>query len=259
MPTPDPDTGYEFDAWDPVLPADTDQINADVTYTANFEKDDDQWATVTFVAGDNGSLIGTTEFEVLKGTLWSVITVPTPDPDTGYEFDAWDPVLPADTDQINADVTYTANFADVPCDEYLKSAIIKLTWYDPGTSDSSMIKTDDVPYLNSLEFSGILVVEDSHSGMIEFSVDLTDPYDVGSNILIVTLEANPDTVVTQGLFDVEIYLDGVLFVTVPMNSQGKVGSANVVFAASDTVMTNNCEESIEIDVTDVVTITIEVN
>ena len=161
-----------------------------------------------------------------------------------------------DFTNVTADHTIAATFdRDVLCDEYLKSAIIKLTWYDPGASNSSMIKTNDVPFLNSPTFNGTLS-KSGKSGEITITINLTDPYYVGSSDptdpLIVTLEVDPDSVETQESFVVEIYLDGVLFVTVPMNSQGKVGSAEVVFAALDTVMTDNCVEgdSMDIDIED---------
>ena len=158
---------------------------------------------------------------------------------------------------VTANHTIAASFAiDVPCNEYLKSAIIKLTWYKVGSSDSSMIRTNKKPELNSPTFSGELVNVHHPSGEITFSVNLTVPYNVGSSTWILTMKAVPDRVLKQGFFNVEIYLNNVLFVTVPMDAQGKVGHAEIVFVASDTVMTNNCEESMVIDVTNIATVEI---
>ena len=63
--------------------------------------------TVTFVAGENGSLAGETSHTVLKGTAWSEITVPTPSANSGYKFKDWTPEFP---ETITESKTYTANF-----------------------------------------------------------------------------------------------------------------------------------------------------
>lgn len=98
------DAGYKFKAWTPEFP---ETITANATYTATFERDDSQYATVKFVAGENGVISGTGEFTVLKGTAWSEITVPTYTANVGYKFDSWSPAFP---EVINGDATFTANF-----------------------------------------------------------------------------------------------------------------------------------------------------
>jgi hypothetical protein len=65
---------------------------------------------VIFVAGDNGSLTGTTLFEnVPDGTSWeAAVTVPTPVANTEYIFTGW---TPAFAKTVTEDLVYTANFA----------------------------------------------------------------------------------------------------------------------------------------------------
>lgn len=104
VPTTTANAGYKFSAWSPSFPA---TVTADATYTANFVYDASQYATVTFVAGANGTISGTKTFTVLKGTAWSAITVPTATANVGYKFSAWSPSFPA---TVTADATYTANF-----------------------------------------------------------------------------------------------------------------------------------------------------
>jgi uncharacterized repeat protein (TIGR02543 family) len=121
VPTPVADSGYAFDYWSPVIPMGNSFIKADATYEAVFAVDENENGTpdyreyhdVTFTAGANGSLSGTSSFEdILYGTAWdSVITVPTPVADSGYAFDYWSPALPDGTSQIKADTTYEAVFA----------------------------------------------------------------------------------------------------------------------------------------------------
>lgn len=96
--------GYKFDGWSPALPQ---TVMEDAVYTAVFAYDETQYATVTFVAGANGTISGTTSFTVLKGTDWSAITVPTATAKAGYKFSAWSPSFPS---TVEADTTYTANF-----------------------------------------------------------------------------------------------------------------------------------------------------
>jgi len=65
--------------------------------------------TVTFVAGENGSLTGTTEFvDIMHGTAWgTAVTVPSPVADSGFKFKDWTPTFPA---TVTKNATYTANF-----------------------------------------------------------------------------------------------------------------------------------------------------
>ncbi|WP_326910362.1 S-layer homology domain-containing protein [Sedimentibacter sp. MB31-C6] len=109
LPTYEADSGYKFDGWTPTPFATT--ITEDLVYTANFVKDEDQWNTVTFEAGANGSISGTTLYEdILDGTAWNtaVTTLPTYEADSGYKFDGWTPTPFATT--ITEDLVYTANF-----------------------------------------------------------------------------------------------------------------------------------------------------
>lgn len=115
LPTPVADAGYKFSGWTPSLPADSDEISADMSFTANFVYDASQWSTVTFTAGANGSLSGNTTVTVIKGTDWSAINVPSPVADSGYSFTGWTPSFPS---TVTEDATYTANFEVTPVAKY---------------------------------------------------------------------------------------------------------------------------------------------
>lgn len=99
FPTATANTGYDFVAWDKTSGA----INSDTTVTASFAI---KTFTVTFVAGANGTLSGTTTATVNYGTDLSAVTFPTPVANEGYEFDAWDKTSGA----ITTDTTVTASF-----------------------------------------------------------------------------------------------------------------------------------------------------
>ena len=110
VPETTPAAGYKFSNWDPAFP---ETVTGSVTYTANFAKDETQWHTVTFAAGVNGSLTGTTSFsDILTGTAWAdAVTVPETIPAAGYKFSNWDPALPGANDKVTEDMTFTAIFA----------------------------------------------------------------------------------------------------------------------------------------------------
>ncbi len=65
---------------------------------------------VNFIAGEGGSLEGTTTINTIAGTVWSLITVPTPVAEEGYEFIGWTPEFPAN---IYQNWTFTANFQEI--------------------------------------------------------------------------------------------------------------------------------------------------
>jgi uncharacterized repeat protein (TIGR02543 family) len=177
----------------------------------------------------------------------------------GWTFTGWSGDLGGSSDPesitMNSNKTVTATF-DLAC-EYLVSTSFQLTWYAVDASDNGKIKytTNKMPVLNSPTFNGTLIRQSHSAGQITVGVNLTDPYHIGSGTLIVTLEAVPNQVQTQGIFDVKVLLNGVLFVTVPFDAQGTAGdSFEIAFVPLNTVMTNNCGESMVIDVTDVATV-----
>lgn len=69
--------------------------------------------TVEFAADANGALVGNTKYaDILHGTEFGdAVTVPTPKADAGYRFVEWSPSLPADSQAIEQNLTFTATFA----------------------------------------------------------------------------------------------------------------------------------------------------
>ena len=106
-----PATGYHFVSWsDGVLTATRTDTNvtANVNATANFAINT---YTLTYSAGANGSISGTTPQTVVYGGSGSAVTAVA---NTGYHFVSWsDGVLTATRTDANvlADITVTANFA----------------------------------------------------------------------------------------------------------------------------------------------------
>ncbi|NLC48590.1 MAG: DUF5011 domain-containing protein [Tenericutes bacterium] len=72
--------------------------------------------TVSFIAGENGSLVGTLTFDKLLSGLnfYDNVTVPDKVANEGYTFIEWNPTLPeSDALIVNSDVTYEAVFKDI--------------------------------------------------------------------------------------------------------------------------------------------------
>lgn len=107
-----PDTGYHFTSWsDGVLTASrTDtNINADLTVTANFEINS---YTLTYTAGANGTISGTSPQTVNHGSSGTEVTA---EADAGFAFLDWsDGVLTASRTDTNVtgDIDVTANFVE---------------------------------------------------------------------------------------------------------------------------------------------------
>lgn len=155
--------GYKFVNWtkDGVevskelhyTPAKVDGLNEAATYVANFEKDITQWHTVTFVAGANGSLTGTTGYiDILTGTAWNdvVSSLPEAIPAIGYEFDAWTPDIPAATDKINENLVFIANFKAADT-KYTVEHYLQNVSDDEYTLDTSVEKTGKTGVLTEAE------------------------------------------------------------------------------------------------------------
>ena len=106
-----PDPGYHFVSWsDGVLTATRTDTNvtADLTVTATFAINT---YTLTYTAGANGTITGTSPQTVAHGASGTAVTAV---PDAGYHFVSWsDGVLTATRTDTNvtADLTVTATFA----------------------------------------------------------------------------------------------------------------------------------------------------
>ncbi len=98
--------GKTFKGWDVAF----DNITADTVVTAVYE---DVMITITFAAGEGGSITGATTAEVVYGTDLSTVTFPAYAANDGYEFDAWSQTSGA----LTADITVTATFKLLPVEE----------------------------------------------------------------------------------------------------------------------------------------------
>jgi Protein of unknown function (DUF1566)/Divergent InlB B-repeat domain len=103
---------YHFESWSDgvATPERSEQnITADIAVTASFAVN--RYATLTYTAGENGSIDGAASQAVVPGTAGSAVTAV---PAAGYHFVSWSDGSTANprTDQaVTADITVTAAFA----------------------------------------------------------------------------------------------------------------------------------------------------
>ena len=113
--------GYTFTGtWTPALPATDTPVNDGATYTAEVKQNvidatgdhaPEGYVRITFNAGTNATIDNQASkaFDVLKGTKFSEVTVPSVTAKQGYTFTGtWTPALPATDTPVNDGATYTA-------------------------------------------------------------------------------------------------------------------------------------------------------
>ena len=104
------DKGYTNGSWDTEPTAGT-AITKETTYTYNYAKDENQWHTVTFDVGENGTSEDTLVFDnILDETNFDeAVDVPEVTGKSGYVFIGWDNEFP---EKVTTDLTYTAQYAE---------------------------------------------------------------------------------------------------------------------------------------------------
>lgn len=113
-----PNTGYDFLDWsDDVMDATRTDLNAsdDIDVTANFIAEEEPVTyTLTYTAGDNGSVTGTLSQVVEEGEDGTSVTAV---PDEGYQFVNWTPgdstSNPRTDSNVTSNLSFTANFEEI--------------------------------------------------------------------------------------------------------------------------------------------------
>lgn len=101
---------------------------------------------INFVAGQNGSLEGSSGFsDILAGLdFYDNVAIPTPVSNEGYHFTGWTPELPGD-EAVSANAVYTANF------EQNRHHVI-IDYVTPGGEDEIPDVNDEYGYGDSYEY-----------------------------------------------------------------------------------------------------------
>lgn len=110
----------------------TATFNSAVTIYAKTVKQ----CTITFDAGDHGTLNGNTKLTVDAGTKLGAVTKPTVTPNAGYAFDKWSV---EDNTAINEDMTVTATYKDGTYSISLPNSEIVSASDKRGISDANVV------------------------------------------------------------------------------------------------------------------------
>ena len=128
-----PSTGYHFVNWSDASTANprTDtNVTGDISVTANFAINT---YTLTYTAGANGTITGTTPQTVNYGGSGTAVTAV---PDPGYHFVQWSDLStsnPRTDSNVTANINVTASFAMIPPDEDFETGdLTKLPWLTGG-------------------------------------------------------------------------------------------------------------------------------
>jgi len=184
-----PDAGYHFVSWsDGGLTATRTDTNvqADLTVTASFAINQ---YTLTYLAGANGSITGTTPQTVNHGADGTAVTAV---PDAGYHFVSWsDGGLTATRTDTNvqADLTVTATFA---ANQFTLTYLAGANGSISGTTPQTVNQGADGTAVTAVPDAGYHFVSWSDGGLTatrtdtNVQADLTVTASFGENLVVVS-------------------------------------------------------------------------
>ncbi len=183
--------GYTFSGWDKAF----NNITADTNISASWNINS---YTVTFVAGDYGSLDGETSLTVEYGTYIASLTYPLAVADAGYKFASWD----VTSGTVSGDITITASF------EYDEAQWFTVTYVIPENASST----------GELEFGPFVV------GTAWADAGITAPTVTGiGNYVFTGWDAEAPETITENLtFTAVITLEGSITVSIICGDNGVI-------------------------------------
>jgi len=227
------DTGYHFTKWSDGLTNNTrtdSNVQSDITVTAEFVIDPKPVFTLTYVAGENGSLTGTLVQTVEKGSDATEVTAVA---DAGYHFEKWSDGAIANprTDiDVQSDITVTAEFVIDPTPEYTLTYVAGENGSLTGTLVQTVEKGSDATAVTAVADAGYhftkwsdgaianprtdIDVQSDITVTAEFVIDPTPEYTLtytaGENgsltgTLVQTVEKGSDATAVTAVADVGYY------------------------------------------------------
>ncbi|MGZ2368466.1 InlB B-repeat-containing protein [Ancylomarina sp. YFZ004] len=193
------DAGYHFTQWSDGVKANprTDEnVQLDITVEAQFEKDALPQFTLTYTAGENGILTGSTSQTVEKGSDATAVTAVA---DAGYHFTQWSDgtiVNPRTDIDVQSDMTIEAQFA---ANVYNLKFVVSST---ENFLSGVIIDINDQELTTNTLGEAEIKLED---GTYDYSI-LIDGYSVFSSSLTISGEDMLETVTiaTTGIDEVSI-------------------------------------------------------
>jgi len=183
--------GYTFSGWDKAF----DNITADITVSASWNINS---YTVTFIAGEHGSLEGEASLTVKYGTNIANLTYPLAVADAGYKFASWD----VTSGTVSGDITITASF------EYDEAQWFTVTYVIPENANST----------GNLEFGPFV------TGTAWTDAGITAPTVTGiGNYKFAGWDAEAPEVITEDLtFTAVLTLEGSITVSIICGDNGVI-------------------------------------
>jgi len=173
-----PDEGYHFTQWSDGCsdnPRTETNVTADTSVTANFEINT---YTLTYTAGENGSISGTTPQNVNHGSDGTAVEAI---PDDGYEFSQWSDSCtnnPRTDTSVTQNINVTANFTEAASLDENISHMVKLypnptngiIHYESNNVEILKIKVTDITgkillERSNLNFSGNMNISSLSQGL----------------------------------------------------------------------------------------------
>ena len=238
-----PNTGYHFVNWSDAStdnPRTDMNVMADISVTANFAINT---YTLTYTAGANGSISGTSPQTVNYGENGTAVTAV---PDSGYHFVDWSDSAtenPRTDKNVTADITVTANFAinggsNADLSDLAASAGPLSPAFDPGTTTYTVnvpFTTTSTTVTPTAADAGATITVDGNpvaSGNPSGSISLN----VGNNIITTVVTAADTT--TMKTYTINVIRGGQVVVT---GSTGADGSYATLKAAFDALNANGTQ------------------
>ena len=193
-----PTLGYHFSNWSDASTANprTDSnVTSDISVTANFAINQ---YTLTYNAGPNGSISGTTPQTVEHGANGSAVMAV---PDTGFHFVSWSDGSTADLridSGVTGDLTVTANFAINSVDTYTLSYTAGLNGTITGDTPQTVERGADGSPVTAVPDPGYYFVNwsDGSAENPRTDVNVTADHSVTANFAInsltLTYDAGPN-------------------------------------------------------------------
>jgi hypothetical protein len=231
-----PNACYHFVNWSDgstANPRTDSNVNADVTVTANFAINT---YTLTYTAGPNGSITGTSPQTVNCGDSGTAVTAV---PNSGYHFVNWSDAStqnPRTDTNVMANITVTANFAlNASTNADLSNLTATAGPLSPPFDSNTLSYTINVPFTTTsttvtptasdanatITVNGNPVASGTPSGSI--------PLNVGNNIITVVVTAQDTT--TMKTYTINVIRGGAVVVSGSTGADGNYATLGAAFAA----------------------------
>ncbi len=154
--------------------------------------------TIQFVAGENGTLEGETSLTLPLAYVLTADDVPTPVANEGYRFAGWTPTNPVGQ-TVTADVTYTANFVEIP--ENAATIILEAhNVFQDGTGYQMILDADANTYGTVIPTQGAMT-SSGDADFSEFEYTIPEGADGSLTSTAIVVDGTATLEIPEGVYD----------------------------------------------------------